>query len=149
MSPEWMTKTPCATGLAVKTDTTDKFDNSDLAGSFDFLQGQPPGLNNFSTGFCKLAAKYILLPSVLECKRMHSIRIRRFLTVEYRNLVNKGADHTEFQSFLSQGDMVTTTILISANLKQTVSEEATLQGMSFSAFMRRCAIQCLSEDERR
>ena len=69
--------------------------------------------------------------------------------MEYRDLVNKGADRTELQSFLTQGDMVTTTIRIPANLKQTVTEEATLQGMSFSAFMRRCAIQCLSEDERR
>ena len=45
--------------------------------------------------------------------------------------------------------MVTTTIRIPANLKQTVTEEASLQGMSFSAFMRRCAIQWLSEDWKR
>ena len=51
--------------------------------------------------------------------------------MEYRDLVNKGADRTELQSFLTQGDMVTTTIRIPANLKQTVTEEATLQGLSF------------------
>lgn len=73
----------------------------------------------------------------------------RRLVVEYRDLVNKGADQTELQAFLTQGEMVTTTIRIPANLKQTISKEASLQGMSFSAFIRRCAIQSLSEDERR
>ncbi len=69
--------------------------------------------------------------------------------MEYRELVDKGADRTELQAFLTQGDMVTTTIRIPANLKQTINEEASLQGMSFSAFMRRCAIQSLSEDRER
>lgn len=73
----------------------------------------------------------------------------RRLVVEYRDLVDKGADRTELQAFLTQGDMVTTTIRIPANLKQTISEEASLQGMSFSAFIRRCAIQNLSEDWKR
>lgn len=69
--------------------------------------------------------------------------------MEYRNLVDKGADRTELQAFLTQGDMVTTTIRIPANLKQTITEEASLQGMSFSSLMRRFAIQCLSEDGKR
>lgn len=69
--------------------------------------------------------------------------------MEYRDLIDKGADRTELQSFLTQGDMVTTTIRIPANLKQTIAEESSLQGMSFSAFVRRCAIQCLSEDGKR
>ena len=84
----------------------------------------------------------------LKCKRMYSVGIRR-LVVEFRDLVDRGADRTELQAFLTQGDMVTTTIRIPANLKQTVTEEASLQGMSFSAFMRRCAIQWLSEDWKR
>lgn len=69
--------------------------------------------------------------------------------MEFRDLVDRGADRTELQAFLTQGDMVTTTIRIPANLKQTISEEASLQGMSFSSFMRRCAIQWLSEDWKR
>lgn len=67
----------------------------------------------------------------------------------YRELLDNGADRTEIQSFLTKGDMATTTIRIPANLKQTIAEEASLQGMSFSAFIRRCAIQCLSEDWKR
>ena len=46
--------------------------------------------------------------------------------MEYRDLVNKGADRTELQAFLTQGEMVTTTIRIPANLKQTISKEASL-----------------------
>lgn len=62
----------------------------------------------------------------------------------YRELVEKGADRTEIQSFLTQGDMATTTIRIPANLKATIAEEASLSGMSFSAYIRQCAIQRLT-----
>lgn len=61
----------------------------------------------------------------------------------YRDLVDKGADRTEIQSFLAQGEMATTTIRIPANLKATIMEEASLSGMSFSAYVRQCAIQRL------
>ena len=61
----------------------------------------------------------------------------------YRELVDKGADRTEIQSFLAQGEMATTTIRIPANLKETIMEEASLSGMSFSAYIRQCAIQRL------
>ena len=69
--------------------------------------------------------------------------------MEYRNLVDRGADRTELQAFLTQGEMVTTTVRIPANLKQTIAEEAALQGASFSTLMRRFAIQCLSENQSR
>lgn len=49
----------------------------------------------------------------------------------YRELIDNGADRTEIQSYLTKGDMATTTIRIPANLKQTIAEEASLQGMSF------------------
>ena len=61
----------------------------------------------------------------------------------YRDLVDKGADRTEIQSFLAQGEMATTTIRIPANPKATIMEEASLSGMSFSAYVRQCAIQRL------
>lgn len=65
--------------------------------------------------------------------------------MDYRELVDNGADRTEVQAFLTRGDMVTTTIRIPANLKQTIAQEAALQGLSFSAYMRRCAIQSLAD----
>ena len=64
----------------------------------------------------------------------------------YRELVDKGADRTEIQSYLAQGDMATTTIRIPANLKTTIMEEASLSGMSFSAYVRQCAIQRLTSE---
>lgn len=64
----------------------------------------------------------------------------------YRELVDKGADRTEIQSYLAQGEMATTTIRIPANLKATITEEANLSGMSFSAYVRQCAIQRLTAE---
>ena len=64
----------------------------------------------------------------------------------YRKLVDEGADRTEIQSYLAQGDMATTTIRIPANLKATIAEEAALSGMSFSAYIRQCAIQRLMSE---
>ena len=64
----------------------------------------------------------------------------------YRDLVNEGASRTEIQSFLTRGDMTTTTVRIPANLKAAITEEATLSGVSFSAYMRQCAIQRLTSE---
>ena len=66
----------------------------------------------------------------------------------YRELVESGADRTQIQSYLTQGELVTTTIRIPANLKDTITQESALQGLSFSAFMRLGAIQRLSGPER-
>lgn len=66
----------------------------------------------------------------------------------YRDLVDKGASKTEIQSYLAQGELITTTIRIPANLKETLTEEATLQGMSVSAYLRQCAIMRLCDPER-
>ena len=61
----------------------------------------------------------------------------------YRELVDKGADRTEIQSFLAQGEMATTTIRIPTHLKATIMEEASLSGMSFCAYILQCGIQRL------
>lgn len=66
----------------------------------------------------------------------------------YRDLVDKGASKTEIQSYLTQGNLITTTIRIPANLRDTITEEATLQGMSVSAYLRQCAIMRLANPER-
>ena len=64
----------------------------------------------------------------------------------YRDLVNKGAGRTEIQAFLTRGDMSTTTIRVPANLKAAIAEEASLSGMSFSAYIRQCAILRLTSE---
>lgn len=66
--------------------------------------------------------------------------------MSYRELVENGADRTTIQSYLTQGEMSTTTVRIPANLKAAVTEEASLSGMSFSAFIRQCAIQRLTAE---
>lgn len=75
--------------------------------------------------------------------------LKEAIPMGYRELVDNGAERTEIQTYLAQGDMLTTTLRIPANLKAAIAEEASLQGMSFSAYVRQCAIQRLSEYERR
>lgn len=70
---------------------------------------------------------------------MYSVR-HKVAVMSYRDLINKGANRTEIQTFLAQGDMTTTTVRIPSNLK------ASLSGMSFSAYMRQCAIQRLTAE---
>ena len=61
----------------------------------------------------------------------------------FRELADEGADRTAIQTYLSKGDMLTTTIRIPANLKDTLAEEATLSGVSVSAYIRQCVINHL------
>ena len=68
---------------------------------------------------------------------------RAVIYLSYRELLDAGADRTEILSYLAQGDMVTTTIRIPENLKAAIAEEASLSGMSLSAYMRQCAIKRL------
>ncbi|MCI8676221.1 MAG: hypothetical protein HFJ63_05880 [Atopobiaceae bacterium] len=64
----------------------------------------------------------------------------------YRELVDRGADRTEIQTFLSGGDMHSTTIRIPDNLRDAAAEEAKLSGMSFSAYLRMCLMDKLSSE---
>ena len=61
----------------------------------------------------------------------------------FRQLVDSGADRTAIQTYLAKGDMLTTTIRIPENLKDTIAEEALLSGMSVSAYIRQCIISHL------
>lgn len=61
----------------------------------------------------------------------------------FRKLLDDGADRTAIQMHLAKGDMLTTTIRIPANLKNAISEEAMLSGISVSAYIRQCIIKHL------
>lgn len=63
----------------------------------------------------------------------------------YRELVDKGADTSELQKYLSLGDMGSTTIRIPDNLKDAAYEEAKLRGVSFSALVRMSLIAELTK----
>lgn len=62
----------------------------------------------------------------------------------YRDLVDNVASRTKIQTYLAQGGLITTIIRIPANLRDTITEEATLQGMSTSAYLRQCVIMRLA-----
>lgn len=66
--------------------------------------------------------------------------------MSYRELIGNGADKTAIQTYLSQGDMHSTTIRIPDNLRYAVAEEAKLSGVSFPAYTRMCLVEKLSGD---
>ena len=57
----------------------------------------------------------------------------------YKELIKSNPDETEIRSFLVDGDQVSVT------LRDAAKEEATLRGMSFSAFVRTCMIEELAK----
>ncbi|WP_124061407.1 YlcI/YnfO family protein [Gordonibacter sp. Marseille-P4307] len=66
--------------------------------------------------------------------------------MSYRELIGNGADKTAIQTYLSQGDMHSTTIRIPDNLRDAAAEEAKLSGVSFSAYIRMCLVEKLSSE---
>ena len=62
----------------------------------------------------------------------------------YTEMVQKGANETELRRYLSEGDQVAVTLRIPHNLKASSADEASLQGMSFSAFVRNCLLNELT-----
>lgn len=66
--------------------------------------------------------------------------------MKYRELLGMGADRTEIQTFLSEGEMHSTTIRIPDNLREAAAEEAKLSGVSFSAYIRMCLVEKLSKE---
>ena len=63
----------------------------------------------------------------------------------YSDLLEKGAKETEVRTYLVGGDVVPVTIRIPENLRDSAKEAAALRGMSFSAFVRTCVIEELSQ----
>ncbi len=63
--------------------------------------------------------------------------------MKYVDLIEGGAQQTEIQAFLAEGEMVPVTIRIPKNLRDSAKEFAALRGVSY-AFVRMCMIQELS-----
>lgn len=61
----------------------------------------------------------------------------------FHELCDNGASTTEKRAFLVEGDTSAITIRIPKNLKDAVSDEATLRGLSFSAYVRTCLMDNL------
>lgn len=62
----------------------------------------------------------------------------------YSELLKRGADSTEIQEHLVDGEMTAVTIRIPKNLRDGAKEAAALKGMSFSTLVRMCLIDELT-----
>lgn len=67
--------------------------------------------------------------------------------MKYSDLVENGANTTEKQKFLVDGDMTAVTIRIPRNLRDAGKEEAAFKGVSFSAYVRMCMLGDLAAKE--
>ena len=59
----------------------------------------------------------------------------------YSTIIEKGEPSQKLKEFLKDGGQTAITVRIPVNLRDAFKEEAELQGMSFSAFLRMCMIQ--------
>jgi len=66
-------------------------------------------------------------------------------TQNYAELLQSGASETERRRYLADGDRVAITLRIPQNLKAAAAEAAALKGMSFSALVRNCLINELTQ----
>lgn len=61
----------------------------------------------------------------------------------YSELNESDATNSEKRAYLVDGDTTAITIRIPQNLKDAVAETASLQGLSFSAYVRTCLMESL------
>ena len=66
----------------------------------------------------------------------------------YKQLIDANPTQTEIRSYLVDGGQVSVTLRIPDTLREAAKEEATLRGMSFSAFVRACMIEELAKKGR-
>ncbi|QUC03870.1 hypothetical protein [Atopobium sp. oral taxon 416] len=63
------------------------------------------------------------------------------------DLVESGATQMQRMDYLFEGEPIPITLRVPRNLKEVATETACLRGVSFSAFVRSCIINELSEGE--
>ena len=66
--------------------------------------------------------------------------------MKYSELVESGATDAQRKDYLAVGEPTPITLRVPKNLKDAAAEEARLRGVSFSAFIRNCIINELSQD---
>lgn len=65
--------------------------------------------------------------------------------MKYSEFVDSGASVSKRRDYLAEGDPTPVTLRLPKNLKEAASEAARLRGVSFSAFIRNCIMNELSE----
>ena len=68
--------------------------------------------------------------------------------MSYKELIKSGADATDIQQYLVDGEMTAITIRIPKNLRDSAKEAAARRGRRFSTLIRTCMIDELSNIER-
>lgn len=66
----------------------------------------------------------------------------------YKDLITENPSETAIRSYLVQGDQGSATLRNPDTLRDSAKDEATLRGMSFSAFVRTCMIEQLAKKGR-
>lgn len=64
----------------------------------------------------------------------------------FTDMFSNGATGTDKKRYLADGGQVAITLRIPKNLKSAAQEQATLKGMSFSAYVRTCLIDDLMKN---
>lgn len=64
--------------------------------------------------------------------------------MKYSELLDSGATTSEIQSFLVESELVPITIRIPKNLRDSAKEAASLQGLTFTSFIKHLMIEELS-----
>lgn len=65
--------------------------------------------------------------------------------MKYSELVDSGATEGKLQEYLADGEPIAITLRVPKNLKDAAVEAARLRGVSFSAFIRTCVINELTQ----
>ena len=68
--------------------------------------------------------------------------------MDYIELVKSQASSTDIQAFLTGGEATAVTVRIPKNLRDSIKTVAGYKGTNFSAFIRECLIEKLSEIKR-
>lgn len=67
--------------------------------------------------------------------------------MKYSELVDSGATPSEIQAFLVDSELVPVTIRIPRTLRDSAKEAASLSGLTFTALVKMCLIEKLSQGE--
>jgi predicted DNA binding CopG/RHH family protein len=67
--------------------------------------------------------------------------------MKYTELLESGATPSEIQSFLTESELASVTIRMPKNLRDSAKEVASLNGMTFTSFVKMCMIEKLSKTE--
>ena len=65
--------------------------------------------------------------------------------MKYSELIDSGATEGQLQKHLAEGNPIAITLRVPENLKEAAAETARLRGVSFSAFIRTCVINELTQ----